>query len=204
MRRSLALFVLAVVLAAPAAAGVTSRKPETPDRTFYLVAAPQKGKCALSLDPGRAESSRGCGTRADAATGSETVWFPALDGLPLSLDVTRPIHGTVTVHSRYLVGWVVPSGGGVAQLTVTVAGTAGGKEVTVGTFTSEPYTVTPDELEYEVEFRIDPDEALAGDALTDLRLGPEVTGPNVHHNLYYADARSTMTLPIARQERTRP
>lgn len=198
MRRALALLVLAVVMAVPATAGGSPG-----DRTWHLVAARQKGRCALSVDPARADASR-CDTSAEL-TSSGTVWFSASDGLPLRLDVTRPIYGTVTVHSGYLWGTLGSAGVGQAQLEVTVAGVAAEKEVVAGTFTSEPYPVTPDDMEYEVEFQIDPNEALAGKTLTEVRLGLEVTGPNVGHNLYYADGRSTLTLPLAAGgQRSRP
>lgn len=204
MRRNLTLFLLVVALAAaaPAAGARRAARPKSQaQRTFHVVAA-QEGECALSSRAGPFDPGHGCGTWTDAATapvlGAETVWFPALDGLPLSLDVTRPIHGTVVVNSRYLVGYVVPSGAGVAQLKVTVAGVSGGEDVIVGSVTTEPYAVAPNRMEYEVDFRIDPDAALSGARLTDLRLGLEVTGPNAHHNLYYADGRSTVTLPLSR------
>ncbi|HEX2058953.1 MAG TPA: hypothetical protein VHI71_11370 [Actinomycetota bacterium] len=113
--------------------------------------------------------------------------------------MTRPIHGTIEVSSRYLVGYVVgPIGVGQAQLRVTIAGIAGGRDVTVGSFTSETYTVTPAEDEYEVEFEIEPDTALAGARLTELRIGLEVLGPNVNHNFFDADAKSSVTVPLVR------
>ena len=205
MRRTLVALVLATLVAGAATgvAAAESFKAKSPaSRTFYVVPGGGQDDCALSRSRTLVDATHGCGTRDDAATGmvlgSEPVWFPALDGLPLRLDVGRSIHGTVTVNSRYLVGWVVPGGAGQAQLRVTVAGVAAGDEVTVGSFTSEPYLVAPHQMEHEVEFRIDPDAALAGATLTDLRLGLEVLGPNVHHNLYYADGLSAVTLPLAR------
>lgn len=204
MRRTLALFLLAAVIGA-AAPPATARRPAKAkgrDRTFYVVPGTDGKQCALSTDRDLVDPSYGCGTPDDAATGmllgSEPVWFPALDGLPVHLDVSRSIRGKVTVNSRYLVGYLVPGGAGLAGLEITVAGVAGGEEVTVGSFTTEPYPVTPDDMTYEVEFQIEPEASLHGEALTELRLGLEVTGPNVNHNLYYADGNSTMKVPLAR------
>lgn len=204
MRRRVAFFLAVAVIgaAAPAAAAGRPAKPKPSDRTFYVVPGTDGKQCALSTDHDLVDPGYGCGTRDDAATGmvlgSEPVWFPALDRLPVRLDVSRPIEGNVTVHSRYLIGYLVPGGAGVAELEITVAGVAGGQEVTVGTFTTEPYPVTPDHVTYEVEFQIEPDASLHGVALTELRLGLEVTGPNVNHNLYYADGNSTIKVPLAR------
>lgn len=200
MRRSLTFLLLVATIAAAAPAAGAGR-PVKPSRTFYVVPGDQD-QCGLSSDRKLVDPSHSCGTRDNAATGTvlgaEPVWFPALDALPVRLDVARPIEGTVVVNSRYLIGYDYPVGAGQAQLEVTVAGTVAGEEVTVGTVTTDAYSVTPDRVDYEVGFRIDPDPALAGAALTELRLGLEVVGPNVNHNLYYADGRSAVTFPLAR------
>lgn len=202
MRRGLTFLLSAAVITAATPVAAAAPPKGARNRTFYVVPGDGQDECGLSPDRKLLDPSHGCGTRDDAAVGmvlgAEPVWFPAVDGLPVRLDATRPIHGAVTVNSRYLIGYLFPVGAGQARLEVTVAGTVGGEDVTVGTVTSEPYAVTPDRVEYEVEFRIDPDAALAGATLTDLRLGLEVLGPNVHHNLYYADGESVVTLPLAR------
>ncbi len=201
MRRGLTFFLLLAVVSA-AAPGATAARAAKSKRTFYVVPGEGADQCGLSSDRKLLDPAHGCGTRDDAATamvlGSDPVWFPAVDGLPLRLDAARPIEGTVVVNSRYLVGYNFPAGAGQARLEVTVAGVVGGEEVTVGTVTTETYAVTPDRVEYEVKFHVEPDGALAGATLTDLRLGLEVLGPNVNHNLYYADGKSTVTVPLAR------
>ncbi|HYO61324.1 MAG TPA: hypothetical protein VEU29_05445 [Actinomycetota bacterium] len=202
MRRGLTFLLLAAVMATAAPAATAARPKGAGSRTFYVVPGADEDQCSLSSSQKRLDPNHGCGTRDNAATGmvlgAEPAWLPAVDGLPLRIDVTRPIQGEITVSSRYLIGYYVVTGAGQAQLEVTVAGTVGGQEVTVGTVTSEAYPVTPDRAEYRVEFRIEPDAALAGATLTGLRLGLEVVGPNVNHNLYYADGKSAVTVPLAR------
>lgn len=201
MRRTLTIVLLLAVTAGLAPAATAARtKPAA--RTFYVVPGAERFECALSTDPKLADPSRGCANDYEAAAepvlGPNPTWIHALDGLPVSLDVSRPIRGTVNVDSRHLVSYFVPMGVGQARLRVTVAGVAGGKDVTVGTVTSETYTVTPDVTRYRVDFRIEPDRELAGATLTELRVGLEVLGPNAHHNFFSADGQSRLTLPLAR------
>lgn len=200
MRRTTTLLVLVGLLAGTAAIPARAKRPKAPrDRTFYVVGGADRFECALSADPKLADPTRGCTNDTDSPVlGAAPTWIPALDGLPLSLDVTRPIHGKVRVDSRHLIGDFFPLGAGQAQLRVTVVGVVAGEEVTVGNFTSEPYTVTPAETEHWVEFRIEPAAALEGAELADLSLGLEVLGPTAFHNFFSADGQSSMTVPLAR------
>lgn len=205
MRRSIVL-VLIVGLApaaAPAMAGSRLKVKAPRERTLYLVPGAERFECALSTDLGRADTTRSCGgDDFDGVTGpylgSPPSKFPAIDGVPLKLDVKRPILGRVTVRSTSLWGFFGHLGVGEARVMARVTGVAGGEEVIVGETVSEPYTVTPEEDDYVVEFRIDPDAALAGVTLDALNLELEITGQVAGHSSFLPHGGSSLTLPLAR------
>lgn len=204
MRRTLVTFMLVAVVAAAVPEALAGTSKTRSSRTFYVLPGDGSGECALSV--ARTLDARGsCWTDSFAVTPglpSETVWMAARDGLPLSLDVARSIRGSITVRARYLWGDVGAMGAGQAQLEVTVTGVSEGEEVVVGTITSDAYSVTPDVTEYEVPFQIEPDAALAGATLSDLRLGVAIAGANVNHAVFPADGRSSVTIPVVAPRRT--
>ena len=200
MRRTATLLVLVGLLAGTAAMPARAKRPKVAQkRTFYIVAGAERYECTLSSNAGLADPGQTCGNDAHSPLlGGEPTWIPSLATPSLALDVARPIKGRVKVNSRYAWGNEVPAGAGQAQLRVTVVGVVAGKEVTVGSFTSDPYTVWPLQTGYWVEFEIEPDAALAGAELRELAVGLEVLGPNAFHNRFRADGLSAVTVPLAR------
>jgi hypothetical protein len=133
----------AVAITSPAAGSTVSRAagpitvsgtyetvtPEAEDRTFYL----RRSACAngnddarLSLEKGGSTEINGCGFIAQPANevliaedgeGLSTE-YAAADGLPLTLDATRPVNGSVRVSA----------GVGVVTVELELRGTVAGTE----------------------------------------------------------------------------
>lgn len=202
MRRSVALLLLLGLVAVTSPASARSRlKVKTPrERTYYVVAGGEE--CALSTDPGLADPQTTCSheglERTTTVLGTTPMEMPALDGLPLRLDVTQPLKGELTVRSGTTVGDFGPNGIGQSQLDVTLTGTAGGKQVLIGETTIEPYTVTPLNEEYRLPFEIDADATLAGVKLDALTMSVAMGGTTFRHGFIPANASSTLTLPLGR------
>ena len=202
MRRTQAALLLAVLVgaAAPAAeaAKLTARTPR--QQTYFMVPALAR-QCALSTDASFTHPTTGC--RDDSAgvqrevLGGAPLEVPALDGVPLKLDVSRKITGKIEVESTYLWGYLGAYGTGRPQLRAGVVGLADGKEVAVGVTTTDPWTITPLETEHVVEFEIEADPALAGVELHELTLELEIIGLSAGHDLFSADGQSTLTVPLA-------
>jgi hypothetical protein len=203
MRRTRAVLLLAVLVAgASPTAEAAKQTVKTPRQQTYLIVAGLPRQCALSTDPALADPSTSCrdshaGVEREALGGAP-LEVPALDGVPLKLDVFRKITGRIRVESSYLVGYIVgPYGVGRPQLRVGVVGLAEGKEVLVGLTTTEAWTITPLETEHVVEFEIAPDPELRGVELHGLTLTLEIIGASTGHELFSANGQSTLTIPVA-------
>ena len=190
----LALCLAGGVIAAPAGAKKTKRKPVQADQTYYLVNANEGSGCAdsgliLKLTPSSTNFSQciglGSGLANDATvaafgtpcpgaivTGVErcaTSVFRATEGLPLTLDATRAIRGTIHASSMDVGGGLPPLGAGPATLHGAVTATVAGDEKVLGTFTAE-YLVGSAQKTYEVPFEVAPDAALGEAELTTFAL----------------------------------
>lgn len=205
MKRYLALILsvamVFAVFAGPAAAKKKKKKkkptPVAVEVPFYIVW--DGTTCALSVDPALGNPEEAC---ADPFAGAASSMFgtgpwamPALDGLPLTLDASKPIKGVINVESYYALG-LGPDvmGVGEAELAVSLTGTSGGEEIVIGELTSDPYMVTPASADYVVEFEIQPDAALDKKVFEGLTLGLELTGNQMFHGVIPADGTSTLTL----------
>lgn len=198
MKRRAALVVLVGLVAASAPAAQAARlKTKVPkERTYFVV--PDGEGCGLSIDPRRGyQQSQSCGG-AMGGLGATPVDMRSLDGVPLTLDVQKPIHGTLVVGSTYAFSYFVPLGAGQSRIEVTLTGTSAGKEVLVGETVTEPYTVSPLAADYEVPFEITPDPALAHLRLDELTMTVALVGTTVAHGHFPTNAASKLTLPLAR------
>lgn len=81
--------------------------------------------------------------------------YVAADGLPLVLDATKPVTGSIAIR-----GWNTVGGAGLAELDLTLVATIAGEEKEIGTY-NESYTAGPAET-HLVEFEIALDSALTG------------------------------------------
>ena len=121
--------------------------------------------------------------------------MPAIEGLPLTLDAAKPIKGSISASSYYAVG-VGPDvmGIGQAELYVKLVGTSAGEEIVIGELTTDPYTVTPAQADYIVEFELTPAADLTGKVLDDLTLELELRGNQMFHGVLNANGTSTLTV----------
>jgi hypothetical protein len=220
-----AIGLVAGAIAAPAQAAKKKKpKPKPPaapvqaDQKYYLVNL-NDGDCAeegmlLMLD--QIDVGGGCGslfggpanTAFDAATGDVctpdtpvqspvcgTISHHAGEGLPVALDATKKITGTIFISS-YTGASENPAGLGVGAATfnMRLSGTVNGEEKELGTFSAE-YTVTPDKQVYEVPFEIALDAALDKAELSTLVMDLWNTGPAAVHGFYETNT-SNVVLPI--------
>lgn len=202
MKRYLALFLVLALSAAVFAPTAQARKKKkkkskpVPVEVVYYI---NWGDEACILQTEAVASEEACADPFAGATGSTLghgPWaMPATEGLPLTLDASKPITGVISADSFFLVG-AGPDvmGVGQAELYVKLVGTSGGEEVVIGELTTDPYTVTPAESEYTVEFEITPPEELAGKVFDDLTLNLELTGNQMFHGVLPADGTSTLIL----------
>lgn len=202
MKRNVAVLLVVGLLGAGAPAEAQGRaKVVRGGRSRVLYVVRTADGCALSTDPGRSESATSCRPEGaqgyTTALGTNPMEMAALDGVPMELDVSQPVHAELFVTSAYLVGYVVAVGGGRAQVDVQLTASVHGKEVVVGEAT-ESYLVTPAELDHHVDLTIEPDRSLAGARLDGLTMHVTVSGPTVLHGYVATNGSSRVTLPLAR------
>jgi hypothetical protein len=125
--------------------------------------------------------------------------YPAIDGVPFTIDAKKPILGEVVVKSRNVAepatgGTVVENaGGGPAQLVVLLTGTVKGETVTVGETTVE-YDAEPQSVS-TVEFTLEPNAELAKARFESLELSLYNRGQSVAHGFYSTAGDSFITVP---------
>jgi hypothetical protein len=202
VKRQLAfLLVLGLVagLIAPteAAAKKKKRKPVPVDVVLRIIG--NGDGCALSTATTAPSPDDYCGDPFAGAPqpvlGTGPFEMPALDGMPLQLDASKPIKASITTSS-YIVADQVPvlMGVGQPQIHALLSGTSGGDGVLIGEVTTDAYTVTPTQGDYKVEFEIVPPAELQGKVLDGLTLSMEITGKSLFHGVFPADGSSTLTV----------
>jgi hypothetical protein len=103
-----------------------------------------------------------CGPTTVMVEGAELP-YPATDGIPLTLDATRPITGTITMRN-----FNQAMGGGNIDLSLLVTGSSGGEDIEIGTFETT-FVSVPASAE-TIEYEIQPAEDLDKKALDTLTL----------------------------------
>ena len=204
MRRYIILFMvvsLAAGLFAPMADAKRKKKPAKPvpiDLVYHIVWNGEAG-CALSTTTDLASEEDACADVFAGALNEELGTgpfpMPALDGLPITFDAAKPIKGTISTQS-FIFAEEAPviMGMGEAQLEYSLVGLSGGEEIVIGEGVSDPYVVTPAEIDYVVEFEIEPAPELQGKVFEGLTLNLELTGPQMFHGVLPANGTSTLTL----------
>lgn len=115
--------------------------------------------------------------------------WAAYDGLPLKLDASQPVTGTL-----YAVSFVGPSAG-PATVDVVIAATVGGNQVEVGTATVD-YLVTPGVAASEIAFEIDVPDLLNKKKITGLQMTTTSRGFAPLQGYYeMEDPASFITIP---------
>ena len=182
--------VLAFALLGPAEA--KKKKPKKPpapapvEVQFFLRADTDCPETYLSTTAGTADDSCYFGVNdmfnelGENPIGGDPVrHYAATDGVPLTLDPTRKVTGTITVS-----GWS-GTGLGNAELDVTLLATIAGEEKVLGTFT-ESYTGEAN-TDHVSTFEIVLDPSFAGAVAETLTLdvnahGVTLFGRGVEHN----------------------
>lgn len=203
MKRQLTiLLILGLVagLLAPSVAEAKKKKAKkpVPVEVVYHIVWNGEG-CALSTSTAAASQEDACAdpfagaTQSQAGTGPFAM--PALDAIPLTLDASKVIKAHISADSFYATG-AVPDvmGIGQPQIHAVLTGTVGGAETTIGEVTTEPYTVTPAESHYEVDFEFQPAPELAGKVFSGVTLSMEIVGNSLFHGVFPADGTSTLTV----------
>jgi hypothetical protein len=103
------------------------------------------------------------------------VDYPSTDGMPLTLDASRPVTGTLDLQSFGITD-PLAAGTGLVTVSVSLEALYQGNGVAVGS-DSESVLVTPTQTEYPVAFTIQPNGALDQADLSGLDLRVHVEGP---------------------------
>jgi hypothetical protein len=103
------------------------------------------------------------------------VDFPSTDGMPLTLDASSPVSGTIDLES-FGISDPLAAGTGLVTVSVSLEALNQGNGVSVGS-DSETVLITPTQTEYPVAFAIQPNGALDRADLSGLDLRVHVEGP---------------------------
>jgi hypothetical protein len=152
----------------------------------------------LSVTPGT-DGGDGCGLVLTIVGASGTadqgafVDYPTTDGMPLTLDASQPVTGTIDLQSF---GITDPLAAGIGLVTVSVSLEAlyQGNGVAVGSDT-ESVLVMPTQTEYPVAFTIHPNGALDRADLSGLDLRVHVEGPYAFSGFIGNSGKSFTDMP---------
>lgn len=153
----------------------------------------------LSVTSGT-DGGDGCGLLLTSIAGAggtvdqgASVDYPSSDGMPLTLDSSRTVSGTIDLQS---IGIADPVAAGTGLLTVTVDLEAldQGNGVAVGS-DSETVLVTPNQTEYPVPFAIQPSGTIDKADLSGLDLRVHVEGPYVFSGFIADSGKSWLDVP---------
>lgn len=103
------------------------------------------------------------------------VDYPSTDGMPLTLDTSQPVTGTIDLQSFGITD-PLAAGTGLVTVSVSLEALYQGNGVSVGS-DSENVLITPTQTEYPVAFTIQPNGALDRAGLSGLDLRVHVEGP---------------------------
>jgi hypothetical protein len=161
---------------------------------FYL----RRDGCGTSSDnphlsvTNGTDAGDGCGLVLTSGTGlggtvdqGASVDYPSTDGMPLTLDGSRDVTGTIDVDN---------TGGGLVTVSVDLEALVNGAGVDVGT-DSESVVANPTQTDVPVQFTIHPDGALDQAGLSGLDLRVHVSGPYVASGYIANSGKSFVDVP---------
>ncbi|HWC14587.1 MAG TPA: hypothetical protein VG929_08320 [Actinomycetota bacterium] len=208
---AIALGVVCGSFVSSAQAGRTRMLPGT--STFYLRttdAACQTG-FALSIEDGPDAANCGYvdgglpqeGTIAVLGKYTTQRTWIAQDGLPMTVDATRPVTTDITLKS-FQPRSPASLGTGQAIFDVVLTGFSGGEQVVLGE-AQESYVVTPGTYEYQLRFDVDIPDELHRTTVTSLEMTTVVRGPVLLHGAFSVDdPSSSINVPtLVKTRRTR-
>jgi hypothetical protein len=177
-----------------AIAGSATFATTTPGTTRFFL---RRDGCGTSNDNPHlstmsgTDGGDGCGLIIDAVgtvgdvDQAAFIDFPASDGMPLSLDGTRPINGQIALTGAEV---------GLAEVDVTLEALIGGNPVTIGTATGSA-VLDPTANYTPVPFTIEPNASLDGSDLQALDLRVHIHGPNVLSGFVSLNGSSYVDIP---------
>jgi hypothetical protein len=121
------------------------------------------------------------------------VDYPSTDGMPLTLDASRAVTGTIDLESFGITD-PAAAGAGVLTLRVDLEALDQGNGVPVGSDT-ETVVVTPTQTDYPVVFTIPPNGALDRADLSGLDLRVHVEGPYAFSGFVGNSGKSWLDAP---------
>jgi hypothetical protein len=176
------------------AGGVTFAASDPQSARFYL----RRDGCGTSSDnphlstTSGTDAGDGCGLVINAVAGvggdvdqGAFVDFPASDGMPLALDTSRTITGTIDITGTAV---------GLVELDVSLEALVGGQGVTVGS-DSESFLLDPSAADNAVPFTVAPSAALANADLQALDLRVHIHGPAFDAGFMGFSGKSWVDLP---------
>ena len=176
------------------AGGVTFAASDPQTSRFYL----RRDGCGTSADnphlstASGTDAGDGCGLVITAVTGlggdadqGAFEDFPASDGMPLALDTSRNVTGTIDVTGTAV---------GLLELDVSLEALVGGQGVEVGSDT-ETFLLDPSASDNAVPFTIAPSAALANADLQALDLRVHIHGPAFDAGFIGYSGKSWVDMP---------
>jgi len=178
-----------------AVAGTASFEAATAGTSrFYL----RRDGCGTSNDDPHLSTTTGtdggdgCGVVLNAVVGlggdvdqGAFVDYPASDGMPLALDVSRNATGTIDITGTAV---------GAVEVDVSLEALVGGQGVTVGSTTTTT-VLDPTVSDNPVAFTIQPNASLAGADLQGLDLRVHIHGPALDAGFVGLSGKSWVDLP---------
>jgi hypothetical protein len=178
-----------------AVAGTASFEAPTAETTRFFL---RRDGCGTSNDnphlsvTSGTDGGDGCGLVLDSVVGlggdvdqGAFVDFPASDGMPLALDASRTVRGTIDITGTAV---------GAVEVDLDLEALAGGQAVTVGTATTTT-VLDPTVSDNPVAFTIEPDASLAGADLQALDLRVHIHGPALDSGFIGLSGKSFVDLP---------
>jgi hypothetical protein len=121
------------------------------------------------------------------------VDYPSTDGMPLTLDASRPVTGTIDLESFGITD-PLAAGTGLVTVSVSLEALDQGNGVSFGS-DSETVLITPAQTEYPVAFTIPPNGALDQADVSGLDLRVHIEGPYAFSGFVGNSGKSFTDLP---------
>lgn len=176
------------------AGGVTFAASDPQTTRFYL----RRDGCGTSNDNPHLSTTNGtdpgdgCGLVINSVAGvggdvdqGAFVDFPASDGMPLALDTSRSITGTIDITGTAV---------GLVEMDVTLEALVGGQGVSIGSDT-ESFLLDPTASDNPVPFTVVPSSALANADLQGLDLRVHIHGPAFDAGFMGFSGKSWVDMP---------
>jgi hypothetical protein len=121
--------------------------------------------------------------------------YPALDGVPFTLDASRPIIGDLVVRSYPIPFTLEHAGAGITTVDLTVRAASSELSLREVGSTSHTYTTLPFDPPHRVEWSINPSAEFDRQDITAFELAVTIRGVNLLHGFVRYNGASHVTVP---------